>query len=133
MRLIACGSRTFSDQFIVNSTLLGLYLTDDSPNGMTLIQGGAPGADNLAKQWAENFLTLSLKPWHIEIKADWDEYGRAAGPIRNKKMLDELLSVEDARTLVVAFLDKPREESKGTRNMLELAESAEVQTYTVKV
>lgn len=48
-----------------------------------VITGGAPGADHYAEVWAEyNFIKVTVFP------AQWTYYGRAAGPIRNKEMLD---------------------------------------------
>lgn len=48
-----------------------------------LIEGGATGADRLCRRWAKE---CGVR-FHTE-PADWDAHGRAAGPIRNRKMLD---------------------------------------------
>ena len=55
-------------------------------------------------------------------EADWQRYGRSAGPKRNKEML------ELGADLVVAFLDarRDREGTRGTRDMVERAERAGV-------
>lgn len=48
-----------------------------------VIQGGSTGADELARKLAH----ISGIP-HKTYRADWDEYEKAAGPIRNEKMLN---------------------------------------------
>ena len=53
------------------------------------------------------------------FEADWDRHGKAAGPIRNKQMLDE-----GKPDLVVAF-----EGGKGTANMIAQAEAAGVRVF----
>ena len=53
--------------------------------------------------------------------ADWSQYGRAAGPIRNQQMLDSGVQ------LVLAFHDHI-ETSKGTQDMLRRAQRAGVAT-----
>lgn len=75
---------------------------------LVIISGGARGADTLAKQWAKEHSYEFL-----EFKADWNKYGKAAGPIRNRQMFDE--SNPD---LVIGFLAP---ESRGTADMLEYA------------
>lgn len=48
-----------------------------------VVSGGASGADRGGEQWAENRgIPLTV------IKAEWKSYGRAAGPIRNRRMAD---------------------------------------------
>lgn len=56
--------------------------------------------------------------------ADWDRYGRAAGPIRNKVMVD---SKPD---LVLAF---PYGESRGTRHCIRVANEAGIPVIVVEV
>lgn len=81
-----------------------------------LIQGGATGADTMARDWAAT---------HPEIKryvcrANWDKYGLAAGPIRNAKML------EWGPDLVVAFAG-----GKGTADMVRRAKAAGIEVIEV--
>jgi len=54
--------------------------------------------------------------------ADWAQHGRAAGPIRNQRML-----TQGKPDLVVAFHDN-LEHSKGTKNMLKQATEKGVPT-----
>jgi hypothetical protein len=54
------------------------------PQDLVIIHGGAKGADTLADQWAiTNWVKIE------EYKPNWEKHGKAAGPIRNKQMLDE--------------------------------------------
>jgi hypothetical protein len=79
------------------------------PNGITIINGKARGVDTVSTDWAVvNWCEFK------EFPADWTRYGRAAGPIRNKQMLDE-----GRPDQVMAFLAKG---SKGTKNMIEQAQ-----------
>lgn len=80
-----------------------------------LIHGGARGADTIAGAFGKK---LGSKVEVLEFRADWDKYGRAAGPIRNKQML-----VEGFPDYVLAFHDD-LELSKGTRHMVSLARKA---------
>lgn len=48
-----------------------------------IVEGGAYGVDALAKLYA-----LQNKLPYTEVKADWDKYGRSAGPRRNQKMAE---------------------------------------------
>lgn len=53
--------------------------------GLTvLIEGAQTGADQLATRWA---LERGIKV--VDFPADWDRYGRSAGPHRNRLMLTE--------------------------------------------
>ncbi len=70
---------------------------------MFLVVGDARGLDTHARLWA--IATLALDK-HQLFKADWDQYGPAAGPIRNKAMIDSGLN------LLIAFPG-----GKGTANM----------------
>lgn len=111
---------------------LGHLLTELSE--FTLIQGGAKGADALAAWWADNSPMHGHnenedqpKFEHKEFPADWNQYHKAAGPIRNKQMLDE-----GKPDVVVAFTEIPLAESKGTRDMVEQAVEAGVPTFVVQ-
>lgn len=86
MRVLVCGGRDYSDVDMVSVTLKGLKFT-------WLIQGGADGADRLARDYAEA-MGIPIKTY----LADWEKHGKAAGPIRNQRMLDE-----GRPDLVVAF------------------------------
>jgi hypothetical protein len=86
---------------------------------ISIISGGAKGADTMAKRYAEERQYL----FH-ELCADWKTYGKAAGMIRNKEMLDLALSSFRLCALV-AF---PSEKSIGTYGMIGIAKEAGVST-----
>ena len=86
--------------------------------GDTIIHGGCRGVDMMANDIAAQRGDINI----IQFNADWKRYGRGAGPIRNRKMLDE-----GNPDLVVGFTDNI-EESKGTRNMLTQANARNIPT-----
>lgn len=78
MRILICGSRSWSDIHAIRMRLIAL------PPNSTIIHGAAPGADTIAGWLAGDFgFTVHAFP------ADWKKHGKAAGPIRNRQMLDE--------------------------------------------
>lgn len=109
MKVLVCGGREFDDALTLGSWLGGIH-KNNGPITL-LIEGGAPGADFMARKFAE-WMKIPTKTF----KADWDRHGRAAGPIRNTQML-----MEGRPDLVVAF-----EGGKGTANMVEQAKAAGV-------
>jgi hypothetical protein len=118
-RVLVCGSRDWTDQGPIYAVLDG-YDHDPLEFGVTVINGGAPGADSIAKRWAE----LNKVPC-ITCMADWKGQGKAAGPIRNGKMLGLHPDV------VWAFVTKPLDESRGTADMVRRARAVGTPTYVV--
>ena len=84
-----------------------------------VIEGCAPGADRLAEVWAsEAGIPVSHHP------ADWARFGKSAGARQNEAML---LTRPD---LVVAFYADKTAPSPGTRHMVTIARSADIQVVT---
>ena len=100
-KLLVCGGRNFAEYEYLEKTLDSIR---EEFNVGTVIHGNARGADRLAGEWAK---LRGLKV--ISVDANWKEYGRAAGAIRNKEMIDM------RPDLVVAFSG-----GKGTLNMMNL-------------
>lgn len=101
MKVLVCGSRHFNDRELLERVLGGYPITE-------LIEGEARGADTLAREWAEaRGIPVQRYP------ADWNTYGKRAGPIRNSQMLRE-----GCPDMVVAFRGP---NSRGTRNMIDIA------------
>lgn len=108
MKVLVCGGRDFDDALTLGSWLGGIH----KQQGITLlIEGGAKGADFMARKFAE-WQGIPVQTF----EADWNRHGRAAGPIRNKQMLNEAKP-----DLVVAF-----EGGRGTFNMVSQANDAGV-------
>jgi predicted polyphosphate/ATP-dependent NAD kinase len=81
MRMLACGGRDYSDRHRVYEFLDAWHAEEPIT---ILIAGGANGADALAVDWARYRKVL-----YRVFAADWEMHGRAAGPIRNQRMIDE--------------------------------------------
>jgi len=113
MRVLVCGGRHYSDRAKMAEVLAQL-LPPMPP--IELINGCAPGADMLARDWAlARGITIQYFP------ADWGKHGRAAGPIRNQQMLDQ-----GKPDLVVAFAG-----GRGTADMVRRARAAGVRVHEV--
>jgi len=83
MRVLVCGGRHFKDASLLIWHLD--WLRRVSIDGIdVIIEGGAGGADSIARINA-NMRRIRLDTYH----ADWDQYGKSAGPIRNQRMIDE--------------------------------------------
>lgn len=110
MRVLICGGRDFDDWGLFTQAMIDVSNKEGGPI-TTIISGGARGADTFAQRLA--------KGWKIDFEkypADWEQYGRAAGHIRNQQMLDE-----GKPDLVIAFPG-----GRGTANMIERAKKAGV-------
>lgn len=115
MKVLVCGSRTYSNRPLLRSRLDTLHVA----YGFThLIHGNARGADIYAHFWA-----VDNKIHSHPFKANWREFGRAAGTIRNTQMLRE-----GKPDLCIAFVDKPLRESRGTYDMVTKARGAGIET-----
>jgi hypothetical protein len=111
MKVLICGDRNWSNIERVVDKLMELQ----DRGYTTLIEGEANGADRIAKEAAKVLgFTIEAYP------ADWQKYGKAAGPIRNRQML-----VEGKPDLVVAF-HGDLENSRGTKNMVNQAIRANI-------
>lgn len=110
-RILVCGGRTYSDKKEVKRVLDHLY-----PRMSHLMTGAARGVDMLASEWQR---ANDYNPQYTEFQAEWDKFGYAAGPIRNKKML------RDGKPDMVVHFPGGR----GTANMLKIAKEAGVPTY----
>lgn len=77
--LLVCGSRQYSKFQVVWGAL-----QRERSRFTYLVEGGAHGADVHAKHAA-----IVLRLPYKEYRADWETYGRAAGPLRNELMLEE--------------------------------------------
>lgn len=81
MKMLVCGGRKYNFMNRMFNTLDKLH---KKHNITKVIHGGASGADTLAGMWGA---TRDIEV--TEYRADWEKYGKKAGPIRNQQMLDE--------------------------------------------
>ena len=113
-RIIVTGSRSFSDKTLLDRALdSAQYYFED----MVVVHGGASGADALAEQWCQAHGVPS-EPH----PADWDTYGKSAGPIRKRQM------AALGAVFGVAFLDDS--ECRGTKNCIREMEAVGIPVHT---
>ena len=91
MTLIVTGGRDYKNERFLQRVLKSL-------NPEIVLFGDATGVDDFAEKWAREHRPNN----HKRFRADWDRYGRAAGPIRNRAMIDWALSF-DPWPVLVAF------------------------------
>lgn len=124
MRILICGGRDMDRTDAWNWLERNLYREVEHATGChsitieKVIHGGARGADEGAGDWA--------KSEHVPVvvcPADWKKHGKAAGPIRNREML------QVHKPDVVVALPGGR----GTANMIMLAEGAGVPVIRAEV
>lgn len=108
MKVIVCGGRDFKSPAQVWKELDRLHA---EMRFTALAQGGATGVDWFAREWA----TRKPEVHRYVCKADWEQYGKAAGPKRNARML------EWKPDAVIAFPG-----GAGTANMVKQATAAGV-------
>lgn len=118
MRVLVCGGRNFSRFNRGEARLVIEHLNrlSDERGPLTIIEGGAPGVDSTAHAWA--------RTWGAgceTYRAEWTKHGRAAGPKRNQRMIDE-----GKPDLVVAFPG-----GRGTADMVRRARAAGIEVIEV--
>lgn len=110
MKVIVCGGRDFTDKDFLFQKLNKMNVEF----GFDVIyEGGAKGADSLAREWAKEF-NIPCKTF----PAEWNKYGSKAGPIRNLQMLDQ------NPDLVIGFAG-----GRGTDHMITVARKVGITTY----
>lgn len=114
MKILVTGSRdwTWDQRHQIKEALIECKAT-------IVVHGDARGADAHAKQAAIE-LGIEQRPY----PADWQIYGRCAGPVRNQHMLTVEHRPEEPIDLVLAF---PLKHSIGTWDMVERAEKAGIE------
>lgn len=105
-RVIIAGTRTFDDYGMLCRSADYWLSEKRTKRRIVIVSGAAKGADALGERYArERGYKLQRYP------ANWEKYGRAAGPIRNEIM------AQNADALIVYWDGR----SPGTWNMIELA------------
>lgn len=115
MKIMVTGSRHHDDVDLIWDAL---DETAEFWSEITLMEGGALGADRIAREWAQS-INLAVATY----EADWVKHGRAAGPIRNQAMVD------DRPDIVLAF---PLDDSRGTYDAIRRARAAGIEVRIYK-
>jgi hypothetical protein len=106
MHVAIVGSRDFNDESLIKAIIHKLGLQYGT--SLTIVSGGARGADTLAENEAKRrgFDTLIFP-------ADWAKHGKSAGFLRNAQI------VEAADMVIALFAPGPK--SNGTSNTVAAA------------
>lgn len=106
MKLAIVGSRSWSNAALLKRTLDQYAEVHGVEHHITVISGGAAGADSMGEAWARK------NGYPVEvIRPDWERYGRSAGFKRNEDIIREA-------DIVFAFWDGS---SKGTLDSINKA------------
>lgn len=117
MRMLITGSRNYADR----DTLLDAieyYLGETYIEDVIIIEGGARGADRIAREHA-----LDMGYVVETYPVNWEKYGKKAGVIRNQEMVD------NGADICLAF---PLEDSIGTYDCIRRAKNAGIKTIIIK-
>lgn len=115
-KVVICGCRDFYNYDFLKEKCL-YYLQNKMPN-VLVISGAASGVDTLGEQFANEFgLKIERHP------ADWNRYGKRAGPIRN----EEMVKICDG---VIAFWDG---QSRGTKTTIDFCKQYNKRCIIVKI
>ncbi len=105
-RVVIAGCRNYND-YTEAKAFLDLCLSRiRKENEIIIVSGGCSGADMMGERYArENSFRIE------RYQAQWEKFGRSAGPKRNEQMA----KIAD---FVICFWDK---KSKGTKSMINCA------------
>ena len=117
IKITVGGCRDFNDSEYIFKCL-DEYIEELCDEEIIIISGHCSGVDTAAEKYA------SLKGFKTMIfPAEWEKYGKAAGPIRNKQMVE-------AADVVIAFWDG---KSRGTKSLIDLAKKSDKNLTIFKI
>ena len=106
-RVVVAGCRNYNNYDEAKTYMDHCLSNIKKENRIIIVSGGARGADALGERYAKE------NRYEIErYYANWDRYGKSAGPIRNKLMAEK-------SDYVICFWDG---KSRGTKSMIEFAQ-----------
>lgn len=104
--LVIAGCRDYNNYKEAREYIDRLIAEIRKENEIVILCGGCRGADTLGERYAkENGFSVRY------FLPDWEKYGRAAGPRRNREMAE-------AADYVICFWDG---QSRGTKSMIDFA------------
>ena len=117
-RIVVAGTRDFEDYGIARE-FIDMCISDIRQKyKLVFVSGCCRGADMLGERYAkENGFEIERHP------ADWERFGRSAGPRRNKEMAE-------MSDYVICFWDG---KSRGTASMISYAKALNKQVKIKKV
>ena len=123
IKLLVSGARDWPYEKVLVTALddIALKLKEKKLVISELVEGGAKGADTMARNWAK---TCDLKI--NTFNADWKKFGKAAGPIRNTAMVKYVSS----SGIVVAF-HSDITKSKGALSLVGIAKKHNLTVWLV--
>lgn len=118
-KILVCGGRDYDNRERLFEVLdKALQAATMAGKSFTLVHGGATGADSLSHEWATARQISNVRVY----EADWQTHGKAAGPIRNKKMF-----TSEQPDVIIAFKG-----GNGTVHMMKIGREAGVPVVEVK-
>lgn len=116
-RILITGSRDWTNETGIYHALFGRLAMHAN---ITVVQGDCEGADLAAKEWAKAQILRGMRQGEAYVRLEsypalWDDFDKAAGPIRNKYMVQ--LEADEC----LAF---PLPSSRGTIGCMKLAQAA---------
>lgn len=109
-RVVVAGCRNYFDYREAEAFIDFCLKNIKDEYTLIFLSGGAPGADALGERYAREH------GYAIErFEADWEQFGKRAGPMRNEQMAK-------AADFVICFWDG---KSRGTKSMIGFAEKYE--------
>ena len=106
------GSRDFNNKAYMKEKLNSLGNKLDGVK--CIVSGGAKGADSYGEQWAK------INGYEkLIFNADWNKFGRSAGPIRNTYIVQN-------SDLIIAFPRSDPNNSRGTYDTIKNARKANI-------
>ena len=125
IKVIIAGSRTYKDYTTLSDIVdyifrQYLYKKGFKQENIEIVCGKAKGADTLGETYAKsNNFQICYFP------ADWENYGKSAGYIRNKQMA-EYASYKKGYGALIAFWDG---KSKGTKHMINITKECGLKVF----
>ena len=122
LNILIAGGRDYDDNIRMKA-FVNHCIKDMHYDTITIISGMAKGADTLGVRLAEEM--------HYQLKkfpAQWRKYGKMAGFVRNRQMLNYLDNEQD-ECMVLAFWDG---KSPGTKHMIETAREMNINCFICK-
>lgn len=117
-KIAIVGGRDFTNYELLRSTVSEWIKSNVQQfQEISIVSGGAKGADSLAEQFADEFGYRK-----IIFYPDWNTYGKRAGMIRNGYIIE-------SSDIVFAFWDG---KSRGTANSIQRAKQTDTELIIVR-